>query len=172
MNYKEKFKHITTVVLDVDGVLTNGAILLIPGAQPVRNMHSKDGYALQLAVRNGIRIAIITGGESEEVRERLAETGIKDIYMSASNKMDAYEDLKMCYDLTDHEILYMGDDLPDYDVMKAVGLSCAPQDAAPEIKSISDYVSPVNGGEGCVRDVLEQLLKTHDKWGRPEDRTW
>jgi len=86
--------------------------------------------------------------------------------------MDAYEDLKMCYDLTDHEILYMGDDLPDYDVMKAVGLSCAPQDAAPEIKLISDYVSPVNGGEGCVRDVLEQLLKTHDKWGRPEDRTW
>lgn len=172
MNYKEKFKHITTVVFDVDGVLTNGTVLLIPGAQAVRNMHSKDGYALQLAVRNGIRVAIITGGNSEDVRERLAEMGIKDIYLSASNKMDAYEDLKMCYDLTDHEILYMGDDLPDYDVMKAVGLSCAPQDAAPEIKSISDYVSPVNGGEGCVRDVLEQLLKTHDKWGRLEDRTW
>lgn len=172
MNYKEKFKHITTVVFDVDGVLTNGTVLLIPGAQAVRNMHSKDGYALQLAVRNGIRVAIITGGNSEDVRERLAELGIKDIYLSASNKMDAYEDLKMCYDLTDHEILYMGDDLPDYDVMKAVGLSCAPQDAAPEIKSISDYVSPVNGGEGCVRDVLEQLLKTHDKWGRLEDRTW
>lgn len=172
MNYKEKFKHITTVIFDVDGVLTNGTVLLIPGAQAVRNMHSKDGYALQLAVRNGIRIAIITGGNSEDVRERLAEMGINDIYMRASTKMDAYEDLKMCYDLTDHEILYMGDDLPDYDVMKAVGLSCAPQDAAPEIKSISDYVSPVNGGEGCVRDVLEQLLKTHDKWGRPEDRTW
>ena len=172
MNYKEKFKHITTVIFDVDGVLTNGTVLLIPGAQAVRNMHSKDGYALQLAVRNGIRIAIITGGNSEDVRERLAEMGIKDIYMRASTKMDAYEDLKMCYDLTDHEILYMGDDLPDYDVMKAVGLSCAPQDAAPEIKLISDYVSPVNGGEGCVRDVLEQLLKTHDKWGRPEDRTW
>tara|TARA_B110000967_G_scaffold40339_1_gene40224 strand:- start:1979 stop:2287 length:309 start_codon:yes stop_codon:yes gene_type:complete len=101
MNYKEKFKHITTVVFDVDGVITNGSVLLIPGAQPVRNMHSKDGYALQLAVRNGIRIAIITGGNSEDVRDRLAETGIKDIYMSASNKMDAYEDLKMCYDLTD-----------------------------------------------------------------------
>lgn len=172
MNYKEKFKHITTVVFDVDGVITNGTVLLIPGAQPVRNMHSKDGYALQLALRNGIRIAIITGGNSEDVRERLAETGIKDIYMSASKKMDAYEDLKMCYDLTDQEILYMGDDLPDYDVMKAVGLSCAPQDAAPEIKAISDYVSPINGGEGCVRDVLEQLLKIHNKWGRPEDRTW
>jgi len=172
MNYKEIFKNITTVVLDVDGVLTNGEVLLMPGAEPVRKMHSKDGYALQLAIRNGIRIAIITGGTSPDVKERLQGAGIKDIYMRASNKIEAYEDLKMCYDLNDEEILYMGDDLPDYDVMKQVGLACAPQDAAPEIKSIADYVSPVKGGEGCVRDVLEQLLKIHGKWGRKEDRTW
>ncbi|MEY2962985.1 MAG: hypothetical protein RL754_246 [Bacteroidota bacterium] len=172
MNYKERFKDITTVVLDVDGVLTNGEIILMPGCEPVRKMHSKDGYALQLAVRNGIRVAIITGGGSPEVKERLQGVGIKDIYMRASHKMEAYEDLKMCYELKDEEIMYMGDDLPDYDVMKCVGLAAAPQDAAPEIKSIADYVSPVKGGEGCVRDILEQLLKIQNLWGRETDRTW
>ena len=172
MNYKEIFKNITTVVLDVDGVLTNGDIILMPGMQPVRKMNSKDGYAMQLAVRNGIRMAIITGGRSPEVKERLQGLGITDIYLGASSKMESYEDLKMCYELKDEEILYMGDDLPDYDIMKIVALAAAPQDAAPEIKSVADYVSPVNGGKGCVRDVLEQLLKIQGKWARSEDRTW
>ena len=172
MNYKEIFKNITTVVLDVDGVLTNGDIILMPGMQPVRKMNAKDGYAMQLAVRNGIRMAIITGGKSLEVKERLQGLGITDIYLGASSKMESYEDLKMCYDLTDDEILYMGDDLPDYDIMKIVALAAAPQDAAPEIKSVADYVSPVDGGKGCVRDVLEQLLKIQGKWARSEDRTW
>jgi 3-deoxy-D-manno-octulosonate 8-phosphate phosphatase (KDO 8-P phosphatase) len=144
----------------------------MPGMAPVRKMHSKDGYALQLAVRNGIRVAIITGGRSSDVKERLSGLGITDVYLGASNKIDAFEDLKMCYDLSNEEILYMGDDLPDYDVMKLAGLACAPQDAAPEIKEIANYVSPVLGGEGCVRDVLEQLLKIHNLWGRKEDRTW
>ncbi len=172
MNYKEIFKNITTVVLDVDGVLTNGDIILMPGMQPVRKMNAKDGYAMQLAVRNGIRMAIITGGRSPEVKERLQGLGITDIYLGASSKMESYEDLKMCYDLKDDEILYMGDDLPDYDIMKLVALAAAPQDAAPEIKAVADYVSPVNGGKGCVRDVLEQLLKIQGKWARSEDRTW
>jgi 3-deoxy-D-manno-octulosonate 8-phosphate phosphatase (KDO 8-P phosphatase) len=172
MNYKEIFKNISTVVLDVDGVLTNGDIILMPGMQPVRKMNAKDGYAMQLAVRNGIRMAIITGGRSPEVKERLQGLGITDIYLGASSKMESYEDLKMCYDLKDDEILYMGDDLPDYDIMKIVALAAAPQDAAPEIKSVADYVSPVNGGKGCVRDVLEQLLKIQGKWARSEDRTW
>ena len=172
MNYKELFRNITTVVLDVDGVLTNGDIILMPGMQPVRKMNAKDGYAMQLAVRNGIRMAIITGGRSPEVKERLQGLGITDIYLGASSKMESYEDLKMCYDLKDDEILYMGDDLPDYDIMKIVALAAAPQDAAPEIKSVADYVSPIHGGKGCVRDVLEQLLKIQGKWARPEDRTW
>ncbi len=172
MNYKEIFKNITTVVLDVDGVLTNGDIILMPGMQPVRKMNAKDGYAMQLAVRNGIRMAIITGGKSPEVKERLQGLGITDIYLGASSKMESYEDLKMCYDLKDDEILYMGDDLPDYDIMKIVALAAAPQDAAPEIKSVADYVSPIDGGKGCVRDVLEQLLKIQGKWARSEDRTW
>lgn len=172
MNYKEIFKNITTVVLDVDGVLTNGDIILMPGMQPVRKMNAKDGYAMQLAVRNGIRMAIITGGRSPEVKERLQGLGITDIYLGASSKMESFEDLKMCYHLKDDEILYMGDDLPDYDIMKLVALAAAPQDAAPEIKSVADYVSPVNGGKGCVRDVLEQLLKIQGKWARSEDRTW
>jgi 3-deoxy-D-manno-octulosonate 8-phosphate phosphatase (KDO 8-P phosphatase) len=172
MNYKEIFKNISTVVLDVDGVLTNGDIILMPGMQPVRKMNAKDGYAMQLAVRNGIRMAIITGGKSPEVKERLQGLGITDIYLGASSKMESYEDLKMCYDLKDDEILYMGDDLPDYDIMKIVALAAAPQDAAPEIKSVADYVSPVDGGKGCVRDVLEQLLKIQGKWARSEDRTW
>ena len=172
MNYKEIFKNITTVVLDVDGVLTNGDIILMPGMRPVRKMNAKDGYAMQLAVRNGIRMAIITGGRSPEVKERLQGLGITDIYLGASSKMESYEDLKMCYDLKDDEILYMGDDLPDYDIMKLVALAAAPQDAAPEIKAVADYVSPINGGKGCVRDVLEQLLKIQGKWARSEDRTW
>ena len=172
MNYKEVFKDITTVVLDVDGVLTNGDIILMPGMQPVRKMNAKDGYAMQLAVRNGIRMAIITGGRSPEVKERLNGLGITDVYLGASSKMESYEDLKMCYDLKDEEILYMGDDLPDYDIMKIVGLAAAPQDAAPEIKSVADYVSPIDGGRGCVRDVLEQLLKIQGRWARHEDRTW
>jgi 3-deoxy-D-manno-octulosonate 8-phosphate phosphatase (KDO 8-P phosphatase) len=172
MNYKEIFKNITMVVLDVDGVLTNGDIILMPGMQPVRKMNAKDGYAMQLAVRNGIRMAIITGGRSPEVKERLQGLGITDIYLGASSKMESYEDLKMCYDLEDDEILYMGDDLPDYDIMKLVALAAAPQDAAPEIKAVADYVSPINGGKGCVRDVLEQLLKIQGKWARSEDRTW
>ena len=172
MNYKEIFKNITTVVLDVDGVLTNGDIILMPGMQPVRKMNAKDGYAMQLAVRNGIRMAIITGGRSPEVKERLQGLGITDIYLGASSKMESYEDLKMCYDLKDEEILYMGDDLPDYDIMKIVALAAAPQDAAPEIKSVADYVSQCDGGKGCVRDVLEQLLKIQGKWARSEDRTW
>ena len=125
MNYKETFKNITTVVLDVDGVLTNGDIILMPGMQPVRKMNAKDGYAMQLAVRNGIRMAIITGGRSPEVKERLQGLGITDIYLGASSKMESYEDLKMCYDLKDNEILYMGDDLPDYDIMKLVALAAA-----------------------------------------------
>ena len=127
MNYKEIFKNITTVVLDVDRVLTNGDIILMPGMQPVRKMNAKDGYAMQLAVRNGIRMAIITGGKSPEVKERLQGLGITDIYLGASSKMESYEDLKMCYDLKDEEILYMGDDLPDYDIMKIVALAAAPQ---------------------------------------------
>ena len=125
-----------------------------------------------MAVRNGIRVAIITGGKSSDVKERLSGLGITDVYLGASDKIDAFEDLKMCYDLSNKEILYMGDDLPDYDVMELAGLACAPQDAAPEITAIADYVSPVLGGEGCVRDVLEQLLKIHNLWGRKEDRTW
>ena len=152
MNYKELFKKITTVVLDVDGVLTNGEVLLMPGMAPVRKMHSKDGYALQLAVRNGIRVAIITGGTSTDVKERLTGLGITDVYLGASSKMDAFEDLKMCYDLTDDEILYMGDDLPDYDVMELAGLACAPQDAAPEIKALAENVRKFEQAQGEIKD--------------------
>lgn len=172
MNYKETFAKITTLIFDVDGVLTNGEVILMPGADPVRKMNSRDGYALQLAIRNGFRIAIITGGSSEDVKTRLQQLGIRDIYLRSRHKMEPFEDFKMCYDLKDEEILYMGDDLPDYDVMRQVALAAAPQDAAPEIKSIAHYVSPIKGGEGCVRDVIEQLLRVHGKWGRPEDRSW
>ena len=116
MNYKEIFKNITTVVLDVDGVLTNGDIILMPGMQPVRKMNAKDGYAMQLAVRNGIRMAIITGGRSPEVKERLNGLGITDVYLGASSKMESYEDLKMCYDLKDEdkakEIVTLANEIP------------------------------------------------------------
>lgn len=171
-NYKEKLNKVNTFVFDVDGVMTDGSVLLIPGEQPYRSFNSKDGYALQLAIRKGYKIAIITGGKSEAVRERFQMLGINDIWMGSSNKIDALEELMLMYDLSPETVLYMGDDIPDYEVMVRVGIACAPSDAAPEIKAISDYVSGKPGGKGCVRDVIEQTLKVQHNWMLEGDHTW
>lgn len=171
-NYKELLNHITTFVFDVDGVMTDGSVLLVPGEQPYRTFHSKDGYALQLAMRKGYRIAVITGGSSEAVRERLIAAGVKDIWMRASDKKDAMEELFMMYDLKQEEVLYMGDDIPDYEALQMAGVACTPADGAPEIKAICDYVSPKQGGKGCVRDIIEQTLKVQDNWMKEGDHTW
>lgn len=171
-NYKALLNHVKTFILDVDGVLTDGSVTLFPGKEPIRKFNSKDGYVLQLAIKKGYRIAVITGGRSAGVKERMEMLGITDTYMGASEKMEALEELFLMYDLKKEETLYMGDDLPDYDVMAACGVACAPSDAAPEIKAIADYVSPKKGGHGCVRDVIEQTLKVQNNWMKPGDNAW
>ncbi|KAB2805449.1 KdsC family phosphatase [Phaeocystidibacter luteus] len=171
-NYKELLNHVTTFVFDVDGVLTDGSVLLIPGEQPYRAFNSKDGYALQLAMRKEYRIAIITGGRSEAVRERMQGLGVKDIWMGASDKKEAMEELFLMYDLKREEVLYMGDDIPDFEVLQMAGVACTPADGAPEIKAICDYVSQKAGGKGCVRDIIEQTLKVQDNWMKDGDHTW
>jgi len=130
----------------------------------MRTVNIKDGYAIQLAVKLGLHIAIITGGKTEAVRKRYEGLGVKDIFIGAAVKTKEYELFKSRYGLQDDEILYMGDDIPDYEIMQLCGLPCCPADAAPEIKKISTYISPYNGGYGCGRDVIEQVMKAQNKW--------
>lgn len=157
-------KKIKAVVFDVDGVLSACTVTMHPNGEPMRSVNIKDGYALQYAVKCRLLVAIITGGRTEAVRKRYENLGIKDIYMSVPVKIKEYESLKDKYGLHDYEILYMGDDIPDYEVMKRCGCPCCPADAAPEIKEVSIYISHCEGGYGCGRDVLEQVLRAQGKW--------
>ena len=163
-NYKELLREIKAIVLDVDGVLTDGKLLIMSDGSLLRNMQVKDGYAIQLAIKKGLDVAIITGGSDPNVEERLRKLGIKVIYLGAQNKLKCYEEYKLKSGLSDENILYMGDDLPDYGVLQLAGVSTAPIDATNSIKEIVDYVSPKRGGEGCVRDIIEQTMKVQDIW--------
>ena len=163
-NFKENLKKIKAFAFDVDGVLSADMVPLHPNGEPMRMVHIKDGYALQHAVKKGYPIAIITGGKTEAVRLRFESLGITDIYMASAFKMDDFNDFAEKHKLYFDEILYMGDDIPDYKVMKKCGYPCCPNDAVPEIRQISCYVSPKKGGEGCGRDVIEQVLKAQGKW--------
>lgn len=171
-NYKTLLNHVTTFIFDVDGVLTNGTVIMLPGQEPIRTFDSKDAFAIQHAIKKGYRIAIITGGRSQTVKERMMFLGVQDVYLGASNKIEKLEELVMMYGLQRKEMLYMGDDLPDYEAMAACGVATTPNDGAPEIKAIADYVSPKAGGKGCVRDVIEQTLKVQGKWGEPGSHVW
>lgn len=170
-SYKEKLAQITTFIFDVDGVLTNGDVLLLDG-KVYRTLNAKDGYALQYAAKNEYAIFIITGGNSEDVKTRLLDLGVKEVFLKSSNKIAVYEEIKKNYNLKDEEILYMGDDIPDYEVMQNVGVATCPQDACQEIKAISIYQSPISGGKGCVRDVIEQTLKVQHNWMKEIAFTW
>ncbi len=163
-NFKQKLTRIKTLLFDVDGVLTNGQVFLMASGEFVRNMNSKDGYALQLAVKKGYRIAIITGGNSQIVKNALQGLGIEDVFLSQHDKLQCYKDYINEHSLNEEEILYMGDDLPDYEVMKRVGLATCPNNAAHEIKDICLYISNRNGGEACVRDVVEQVMRSQGTW--------
>ncbi len=163
---------IKALAFDVDGVLSADMIPLHPSGEPMRTVNIKDGYAIQLAVKHGLKIAIITGGRTEAVRLRFEGLGVKDIYMGSSIKIHDYYNFRDKYGLKDEEILYMGDDIPDMQVMCKCGLPCCPRDAAPEVKKIAKYISHANGGCGCGRDVIEQVLKVHDKWLSDEAFGW
>lgn len=169
MNVLSLFKPITTFVFDVDGVLTDGTVQLLPNGEQSRKMSIKDGYALQLAIKKGYRIAIISGGRSESVVSRLQGLGIKDIYTGITDKQERLQDYVFEHDLRWEEVIFMGDDIPDYRAMQLVGLPTCPADAAPEIKSICRYVSPFTGGAGCVRDVIEKVLKLNGHWTIDEE---
>lgn len=164
MNYKTKLSEITTVMLDFDGVLTDGKVFLMPPKEFVRTMHVRDSWAIQFAVKKGIRIVLITGGNSEVVRERMSYLGVNDVFLAASDKLGVFQDYITEHRLDPQEIMYIGDDIPDYQVMKIVGLPVCPYDAVEEIRSVCKYVSPLKGGEGVVREILEQLLKVQGKW--------
>ena len=166
--YPEILTEITTFILDIDGVLTDGSVIIEPTGEQTRTMNIKDGFALQLAVKRGFKIAIISGGKNEIVKKRFTGLGIHDIYMGASNKWEAFDELKLTYDLIDQEIAYMGDDIPDYEIMNTIGLPACPNDAATEIKQIAQYISPIAGGKGCVRDVIEKVMRAQNKWFNPE----
>jgi 3-deoxy-D-manno-octulosonate 8-phosphate phosphatase (KDO 8-P phosphatase) len=163
-NFKQKLTRIKTLLFDVDGVLTNGQVFLMESGEFIRNMNSKDGFALQLAVKKGYRIGIITGGNSQIVKKALAGLGIEDIFLSQHDKLQCYKDYINEHSLNEDEILFMGDDLPDYEVMQRVGLAVCPNNSAHEIKEICTYISGRNGGEGCVRDVVEQVMRSQGTW--------
>jgi len=163
-NFKERLKEIKAFVFDVDGVFSQNVILQANG-EMLRTMNTKDGFALYYAVNEQSFIAaIITGGYSESVKIRFQAMGLTDIYIKSTNKLDDFEDFMSKYNFKPSEVLYMGDDIPDYQVMKTVGIPTCPSDAAEEIKSISVYISDKKGGEGCVRDVIEQVLRAQGKW--------
>jgi 3-deoxy-D-manno-octulosonate 8-phosphate phosphatase (KDO 8-P phosphatase) len=169
---KKLLHGVKAFAFDVDGVFTNGAVMLHPGGEFIRMMNIKDGYAVQHAVKMDYPIAIITGGTSRMVRKRFSSLGVKDIYMKSANKLAAFDAFLSKYQLQPADIMYMGDDLPDYEVMKKSGFPVCPADAVEEIRQLSLYTSHRNGGEGCVRDVIEQVLRLHGKWMNDFSFTW
>ena len=171
-NFKEGLQAVKAFAFDVDGVLSSPEVYLHPTGELMRSMNTKDGYALQYAVKQGYPIGIITGGNTVSVAQRFKGLGITDIYLASSYKMDDFRDFLFKYDLKAEEVLYMGDDMPDLEVMQAVGVPCCPADAVEEVKAVSHYISPHKGGGGCVRDVVEQVLRLHGRWNDVETFTW
>jgi 3-deoxy-D-manno-octulosonate 8-phosphate phosphatase (KDO 8-P phosphatase) len=163
---------IKALAFDVDGVLSTDVIPLHPSGEPMRTVNVKDGYALQLAIKRGLHIAIITGGHTESVRLRYTGLGIADVYMQSNVKIRDYYHFRDKYKLSDEEVLYMGDDVPDIEILQTCGLPCCPKDAIFEVKKVARYISHYGGGHGCARDVLEQVLKTQEKWMKGDAFGW
>ncbi|HEX7367421.1 MAG TPA: HAD-IIIA family hydrolase [Pelobium sp.] len=159
-----KLKDISTFIFDVDGVLTNGKILVTEHGEQLREFNIKDGYAMQLAVKKGFQMAVITGAKTKAVEMRMQGLGIKSIYLNVSYKLPVFLEFLKQNNLQAGEVIYVGDDLPDKEIMERVGFAVAPADAAAEIKELSAYISPFNGGEGVVRDIIEKVLKVQGKW--------
>lgn len=164
MNLIDKFKLVTTFILDVDGVLTDGTVYVFENGEQVRRMSIKDGFALQLAIKKGYRLLVISGGNSPAVIERLKKLGITDIFMNVLDKRALVVQYIEDHQLNKEQVLYMGDDIPDYAAMKAVGMPAAPADAAHEIRKAAVYIASAKGGKGCVREVIEKVLKLNGHW--------
>lgn len=159
-------------MFDFDGVMTDGAVWMYADKETVRAGNIKDGYAIQYAIKKGYIVTVISGATSLSIDNRMESLGAPKIYTGASNKLEVYRLFMKEHGLKREEVLYMGDDIPDYEVMKEAGVSCCPSDAATEIKEIADYISLYAGGQGCVRDVIEQTLRLHGKWFHPDAVNW
>jgi 3-deoxy-D-manno-octulosonate 8-phosphate phosphatase (KDO 8-P phosphatase) len=164
MNLLEAFEKVKAFVFDMDGVLTDGTVLVMPDGEWIRKMHIRDGYALQLAVKKGYHICVISGSASEPVRQRLAKLGVTDVFMNVANKQACLLEYMQARNLHRDEVLYMGDDVPDLEVGTLAGLSCCPADAAIDIRENVHYISPIPGGFGCVREVIEKVLRLQGNW--------
>jgi len=171
-NYKSKLRHITTFIFDYDGVLTDGTVILQADGDALRTANVKDGFALNLAVRLGYRVVIISGGNSETMKRRFEALKIKDFFLGVPHKLEVFEKFIHDNHIDPEQVLYMGDDLPDFKPMQKAGFPCCPADAVPEIKAISKYISGFRGGRGCVRDVIEQTVKIQGKWLMDEGFSW
>ncbi len=171
-NFKEDLARIKAFVFDIDGVLSLQTISLNALGIPDRTVNLRDGYALQLAVKNGYHVGIISGSNSKEYRKRLKLLGVKDIYLNSRAKPEHFRHFLEKHGLDGSEVLFMGDDIPDYEVMKQAGVPACPADADSEIKQVAVYISDRKGGEGCVRDVIEQVLRLHNKWMNSDAFSW
>jgi len=165
----ERLKKITTFVFDVDGVLTDGTILVLENGLQARRMSIRDGYALQLAVKKGYHVLVVSGAAASPVVDRLNKLGITDVHMGVADKKALLEEYMAAKGLQREELLFMGDDMPDMDVMRFAGLAACPADAIAEIKEISSYVSSIKGGEGCVREIIEKIMKLRGHWQHSEE---
>ena len=172
MNYKANLTKIRAFVFDFDGVMTNGSVFTMPDGQTVRYGNVKDGYALQYAVKKGYTLALISGATSDSITHRMKSLGVQHIYTGVPNKMERYRQFLTEQGLREEEVLVMGDDIPDYEILSHCGVATCPADAAIEVKEICDYISTYKGGEGCVRDVLEQTLRLQGVWFHPDAVNW
>jgi len=171
-NYKELLSGITTLIFDYDGVMTDGRVILQQEGPPLRCTNVRDGYILQLAVKLGYHVVIISGAISHPMENHFENLTIKDVFTGVKDKLKVYENYIKKHDIRHEEVLYMGDDIPDFPVMKKVGVPVCPLDAAEEVKNISVYISDRKGGDGCVRDIIEQVMKVQGKWLTPEAYHW
>lgn len=172
LNYKELLLKVNTFIFDYDGVLTDGTVLLMSNGDALRTANVKDGYALQLAIKKNYRIAIISGAYSESVKRRFEALRVDDVFLGVDKKIEVYYEYLKQHNLDPEHVLYMGDDIPDYEIMLKAGVPTCPADAAEEIKSVAKYISHFEGGRGCVRDVIEQVLKVQGKWMNDDAYHW
>lgn len=171
-NYKTKLAGIQAICLDYDGVFTDAVVYLMPNGEMARTANVKDGYAVQFAAKKGMNLAIISGGTQEAVRTRMESLGVSKVYLGSKSKPEVLEKVAKEMGVALDHVLYMGDDIPDIPALRIAGLACCPSDAAPEVKAVCHYISPVKGGQGCVRDVLEQVLKAQGLWLDAQSFEW
>ena len=171
-NYKEHLGKITTFIFDYDGVLTDGNVITTNEGEVYRVTNVKDGYALQLARKKGYRVAVISGARSESMLHRMKALHVTDVFMGVERKLDTFRAYLLEHGVAPEQVLYMGDDIPDYEVMKEAGLAAGPADAAEEVRSVAHYISHFPGGRGCARDVIEQVMKVQGKWMNDDGYHW